>query len=714
MKALLLILMAAAAQAAQLEAPPAPMAVKGVTPLGWAPYFQSNPGLVTAIGLSPAALPALVAVMENGRIRLPGGEASPAAQAPVEWMRQRIRLQIMMNSSGVAGQPPATLEGLQKRAEHLANLRVLATVVAPEQEHKIVSLQDDVDARIHAARAEIERKALAPIQGKGWETRETPEDPNAVSARQSAPDLRPSGLTKPFNEEDPLPEGPFTLPPLVALDYRAESWSYDRIVLEPFSNSLPAGSGGTRVDVAVMQEGKWMDFRKADRSKPVSAVAIVDDGTGYAVEQLGVMHSKNKRNKKAVGQFGEGTKLAAATAVRLGVSMRYESRDWTAKAESTKRNLDGEMVPMLRFRGVKGAGRKTINGSRAIFEAPPARLVEEVFNLTENALYFNRAHRVLATGQENAEYPGYVSRALEMTDGKAPRLFVKGIIFKGSRESSILTYDFGTDDISPDRKIIDPKAYQLEVDRLLKGGAPGVVDAVLDAGQRNPAATHVEFTAFGASRDWKEKSMAPKPQPDMADPWVAGFYRKFGEKAVLASKDSNENNDAKLMGMTVVELPQKIREHLERHGVTKASTVATSTPNIAWVDPADLTAAEAAFLAAAEKINAIVLDAPLAFPVDVKIFSGVFLKSGRAADDDIASNTGKAGTLDGRKFIAVRRTKLANWEDFLETYIHELGHIATGKGDFDRVFVRFAYRAAAKLFAAGFAAPQPDDAKNGR
>ena len=85
-------------------------------------------------------------------------------------------------------------------------------------------------------------------------------------------------------------------------------------------------------------------------------------------------------------------------------------------------------------------------------------------------------------------------------------------------------------------------------------------------------------------------------------------------------------------------------------------------------------------------------------PVEVRVYEGVYLPSGR----EIPSQKGVHQTeKDGSKWIGIKRAVLHEpLRKFVKTYIHEAGHHLTNAGDYSRNHADFGFDLAAGYITA--------------
>src|SRR3989338_3347343 len=540
-------------------------------------------------------------------------------------------------------------------------------------------------------------------------------------------------------------------------DYRKSAWGIERIVLDSVSNHLPADSKGTVTTVRIKQDGQCADLKKADPTQPAEEVIFEDNGFGYDAGLLSVLFSPKAADDLSVGQFGEGLKLVATAAIRHGLKVEYRSRNWMASPYTKPENIGGHNISRLCFRVTENGDN--LAGSRTVFTNPSQELMDEVFQLPNKVLALNDTYRELYSEKDSIDYfqvdfkglinpyiidcsqvdfKGLINSDIQPVgnlftpslgiEGKAPTkswgynsriidlgteetaLFIKGVIIQET--NSIFSYDLGIENISPDRIFADRNSVLDEIESILKNCSnTQIIERVLAVACQTSERYCDEFEAFRDRGLPQNRMMLLTMRRDLSERkgktdlikkyifnkyppenlWVTSFRKLYGVNAVIASHDVNANKDAKLMGYTTVRLNISIANYLASLGIQSADKV-TCEQEYKWVSTSDLTEAETQMLDRVKTINEVVLGQVA--PVDVRVYSGLFLKSGREVE---CANGVHITEQDGTKYIGIKRPRLGKLEDFVETYVPELGHPVTGADDYDRRFTDFFVRALSKL-----------------
>ncbi|MBI1970966.1 hypothetical protein HYS47_04415 [Candidatus Woesearchaeota archaeon] len=492
----------------------------------------------------------------------------------------------------------------------------------------------------------------------------------------------------------------------------------EQLVLNVVANHLPADSGGGRIAVLLEQDGRFVPLLEADPSQQTTSILFEDDGLGYDVRWLSVEASSKLSSGQNVGQFGRGLKEAAAAAIRAGIDMEYQSRDWRAKPYAQEETIDYQLLRRLGFEVTVNGQRR--RGSRTVFPNPPPTLVEEVFQLPMKALAFNQDCKVrhAMTHPDIYNYEdvvrlyrlqanrGYASRIVE-AGPIPPSVYIKGMRVKPV--DAICSYDLGIEEIIIERNDADRKKMLKEIGVLLKTcSSQGVIRQILLEAQRDPEKKYLEFEALQQLNE-ESSDQEQVAQKDYAafkeitryglrtffdanqlksNRWAAVFSQVFrdGDKLpILASDDTNSNNDAVHDGYIPIHLPNSVRRYLIDRGVPTVKNLERQK-EYRWVSLDDLTAEERDVLGLARRITEIVCPDPAQRPTyELRVYSGVFTQQGR----ELESNLGLTEKKEGGHYISIKRSQLADRKGFIRTFFHELGHVITDVGDFDRRFADF-------------------------
>ncbi|MFA5259286.1 MAG: hypothetical protein WC402_04390, partial [Candidatus Pacearchaeota archaeon] len=412
-------------------------------------------------------------------------------------------------------------------------------------------------------------------------------------------------------------------------------------------------------------------------------------------------------------------KLVAAAALREGLDIEYQSRNWTAVPYKKNERIGRNNIERLCFRITENGSH--LEGSRTIVKNPNEDFVKEVFSLPDKVLLLNdnytelynegnRESDVIVKYINFAKTKTYPSKIIELGNGSTD-LFVKGV--KIQKIDSIFSYDLGIDEITPDRYFANRNKMLETIENLLKTCKDTeIIERVLRTAELEPDRNYEEFAAFmprvedpfqsvrklepirykAVMEDGKIaalEDMFEGKEPDKMfskilpeNSWLATFKRMYGENAILANQmDTNINKDAEIMGFRTVTLNNTVEGYLECLGVRRARE-RDFKKDYRWVSEEDLTQDEREVLEFSKDINQMygLREIP------IRIFSGVFFDTGRESESDLGVWIMEPNR---EKYLGIRRDRLQNPLDFANTYIHEAGHNESGKPDYHRDFTDY-------------------------
>lgn len=423
------------------------------------------------------------------------------------------------------------------------------------------------------------------------------------------------------------------LPTMISLDYEAEKWSYQRIVLDGISNHIDAVGSLDRVTVSISP----------------SRIVISDDGPGYDFNLLGLLYSTKAGDPGTIGQFGEGIKLIAAAALRSGLGFSVRSRDWIATA--TAEHVEVEVAPgqkkqIARLAWDVEQTHESITGSRTIIYSRE-NLPRELTSLFGRWLDF-----FLPDDRRSIEHAW---------KEETPRLFVKGVYVKDIPDY-YFSYNLTSCQINRDRDTID---LYSAIRRFWQGTHDEMaIRHYLEVAHKfgNGICT-TEFTMYL----WLDHAQA----------WRACFHSMFGENAVLYT-DERFAYMASGLGFTPVVLPSSVRNSLQGEAnVRRDMDVLTESVRYGL---RDLTGEEAEVVSCCMRlirsVNADIADYPVyAMENGPEGLAGVALRQETA--------------------IAVRADYLKDVNSALPVLVEEITHLESGGADFTREFEDWLCRFAA-------------------
>ena len=228
-------------------------------------------------------------------------------------------------------------------------------------------------------------------------------------------------------------------------DYRQTSWGIERICLDGFQNHLPMDSKGTQCYLHFKVNGKWVDVETArEQRDKITEVRFSDNGVGFTPDNLFFLHSTKTSEDSSAGQFGEGMKLASIAAVKLGLGLEFQSRNWIARATSEEqriintRNNDEEEKRRKLVYDVEIYDGEPIVGSRTIFHTPTPGFIDYALDLPS---------KVMSLGGIT---PYFTHNGVSIINlHRGGEAFVKGIFL--TEIDSFFSYNFDDANVNPDR-----------------------------------------------------------------------------------------------------------------------------------------------------------------------------------------------------------------------------------------------------------------------
>ena len=450
----------------------------------------------------------------------------------------------------------------------------------------------------------------------------------------------------------------------ITLPYRAAKWGGMRMVLDAVSNHLPEDSGGrsVRVEFKIMdpksRQYTWVDSGKCPENCFIERARISDDGRGYSHEHLALLLSEKPR--EAVGRFGEGLKLLSTAALRDGVQVKFQSRDWVAQPFSTARGVDGREVEVLCYKIVSGI--RNTSGSVTTFGLVDRETADVLRNLPDYVLPMRDDMRPIHSTD-------YGTMFREAAGRRVPNgsIFNKGIFI--SREyatEALFSYDLRTDDVSPDRDKVNHAALQQIVAGIVSTCTDReAIATILKAAEKNRGSRFLEFVD------------ATLPD-EVATAWKEVFYDTYGSNAVL-STDASSGMDASHLGFRTVALNENIANTLHTAGVERDKEVSRERFVAHCIPEGELTGPERGVLCKLALVDEVLGLPPFG---NIRVYDRVRTMAGR----DMTSRI--LGFWDGTS-VHIKRAELASFASAVCTYTHERGHKETRAGDPDDRFREF-------------------------
>ncbi len=336
-----------------------------------------------------------------------------------------------------------------------------------------------------------------------------------------------------------------TLDTSLTLEYEKKNWGVERICLDGIQNHLPADAKGEHVWVRCLIDGQWVSLAEArPRRDKIEAVRFSDDGVGFDVKNLSLLHSFKTEEKESAGQFGEGMKMMAAAALREGLQPEMESQDWRAKpiAKAVNifdtRNKKDQTVQQLAFQ-VQHLDGQPLIGSRTTFWKPSESFLDELMKIDSKVLPLKENYRPLFVGSTG-----------EIVSSESGNIFVKGMFV--CRKKTLLSYNLEDVETNRDRNAIvsDNLEYQIR-SIIMELSDKRLVKTMLQKCILEPET--IESNLYNLHSD----------HPSV---WLEGFYEAFGQDAVLDT-DFKIPDTFKDQSIKKIKLQSGLKNILLRAGV---------------------------------------------------------------------------------------------------------------------------------------------------
>lgn len=428
------------------------------------------------------------------------------------------------------------------------------------------------------------------------------------------------------------------------LDYGAGTWTSERILLDAIQNHLPADSGGRTTRIYFKERsGSWYPYEEVERFRDEDIVAVnfADDGKGYDYEKLALLTSDKAED--AAGKFGEGLKMISTAALREGMVIEFNSRNWKARPRAVERMVDSRAVQQVVFDvevSTKGQARE--GSSTVLTQLTPACIAE--FRALKDKIINESTRAVLRVGNR---------RILRYTGGA---LFVRHLYIPGNH-NLLFSYDFGDFEIgNRDRNAVSADTLRKEIGDIL-GGVEDTQFARFFLGlaaqsieQGTPPATMLEFSTQFV--------------PRYAHVWKQAWIDQFGDRAIprsASSLDFISVGQVEHVGYRTVTVPEAVAQALQHVGLKSLDDVMKQLNDVDWLrDKSQWTEKEREIIPILHEIVAML---PNAKKVDIFPYTP---KKG---------NTLPPLGLGGEDRIGILRTVFeGSLEHVIDVCVHECGH----------------------------------------
>ena len=350
----------------------------------------------------------------------------------------------------------------------------------------------------------------------------------------------------------------------ISLDYGAELWDKQKILIDACQNHLPEDSKGKNIFLKFQtKDGRWHDYTEFPNydDSEIKAVKISDDGIGYDFKSLSVLAS-TKDNSTSSGKWGEGLKMIAAAAIREGEKIKFVSRTWEATPTIGHDVLNSgeeneKAIDLLEF-NVRNWTKKTMDFknplldkdemSATIFEEPSSKMLELFRNIDKSVLLFSEEKPFFSCGNTDI---------LDLTGGN---IFVRNLLIPDSHQTK---YSYHFKDLNIDNRDRNSINTNVLKDKLFR-----FIYNIKDKRFMKFLLKDAEdFAKDPAGKDYLEfnTSFYIPTETENADRWIEAFQEFYGDKACI-NKMSNQDplftGQANHVGLNVVTLPDYLANAL--------------------------------------------------------------------------------------------------------------------------------------------------------
>ena len=455
----------------------------------------------------------------------------------------------------------------------------------------------------------------------------------------------------------------------ISADYLEGDWAEWEALREIFQNAIDEGtrlareSGGDAKDyLGFRKKGQWF--------------IVEDKGAGFNWQDLLLIGYSGKRtDQEMIGEKGEGELLSSLVFAKLGLEKWVFSKDWALYFRIEQYAEGGADVLVADLFQTKSG--KCRRGTRWTFQGNATiagifRDRGDYFIALESKLAKQRRQTVrreqaayqakYAAKQAGATYTTSKTGVWVPTGRQKPSLYFKGSFVK--LIDSAFCLNATSISINRDRSMVDlDKLYDM-IGSVLSDNDDTNVMAVY---WRNA------LTSSNASNNLEYHTADIWPVQETKRLWVDAFKAVYGERACIAGGDPFIAADATSEGWSVVKLTYHAAALAEKVGImTDREVLHIGDEDIVYKD----------FNKRDEQVIRLFKDVSDCLgitngaSVNVAVVTKIY---GRDRTEGLY--------LPDGKIICINDTMMQKPStDGLETYLHELGHLVTGEGDFERAF----------------------------
>jgi hypothetical protein len=414
----------------------------------------------------------------------------------------------------------------------------------------------------------------------------------------------------------------------ILLSYENDKWNEWEIVREFVSNALDSVNN---------------DVSKINIIKSEASYLIQDSGTGYPIFYAKRIGASNKKyNVDAIGQFGEGTKLAILTSVRNKSKVMICSQNWLIIPYSNE--VEGQEVLFYDIY----ESQQFIEGSTVNIERNEN--IDEIFNnIGEYFLDYN-----MSTALHGGTKKGIYSHVNEVC-----KLYNKGVYIKNI--NALYSYAVSLNEINRDRNLISIEDLAYKIRDLYET----VTD--IDIIKSIFMATALPYEQKKKLIEFQTTLYTSYPQV-----WRETFQNIYGLNALIGTNEIASREAESLGYIVVTNLDYNICRILKDAGVKEDINCLADDFEFVWAET--LTRDEKDLLSELPKYAKIAGFNNL--PETIRVFS----------EYKNHENVNGLYNSDKQEIYLKRELLGKGLETVLKTYIHEGTHHVTQADDLNRIF----------------------------
>lgn len=482
------------------------------------------------------------------------------------------------------------------------------------------------------------------------------------------------------------------LPTSLTMETGEETWGEERIMLDAVQNHLPRDCGGEKLGLRFKtKDGVWHEYGEllAFEDDQIAAIKIFDDGRGYDYRKLGLIHSDKEDKEAASGKFGEGLKMLAVAALRMGTDVSLYSRNWQAKPKSVSQQIDNKEVKQLCFDVTSSVKTKTMDkddkqrdqSSATVFSNPSKALIQEFRAVNKKVLAIDNPTPIEKTS---------VGDILSTDNGL---VYVRDILMTGNHHT-LFSYHLKKAQVKiRERNLIPAEDLRPVLEEILSEvKSPEIIRAYLFKASRAKERVKGQQERFEFTFSF---------MPKHREVWKSVFEEVFGKDVAIrdiASTDFDALHQNQHVGLELVTVPSAVYVTLKELNLPTYESRLAELTDVEEIKNDELTEAERRVVSFLGRLDEY-MPLPSNRPSEIVIYEK------KKPDQKVA-----AGFARDEKVYLLREI-LSNLEQAADTYFHEKTHHNVGAPDAAAGFRNYLTMTLAKVALAQLEVVRPDLAR---